>query len=213
MRVHITVNRLAAEQDRKRPCHMALRNPTHKSIKCINIGHKWKLSWHCLQTACIYLPRLGSMMTFGNINSTTPVSNPLSLQCQCPLAAAEPSSCTATGRHCSILSYINLGLGIHFTQILLCNFIFHPVSATNPSFELTSEPAMPSRHSKLSPYKHPPTLGVNMPRTRHRMRSRRGGSKGKLSLSPPSLASNTSSPSAQLPSDHYPNTRSGRGRS
>lgn len=209
--MHITVNSLVVEWDNKWLCHMALHNPAHQSIKSINIGHKWKLSRHCLQTACIYPPQLGLIVTSGNINSTTPVSNPLSLQCQFPLAEAKPSSCTATGKHCSILCCINLDPNIHFTQSLVCNFIFHPAFAANPSSQPTFEPDVPSHHSEPSRCKHPPTPSVNMPRTRHRMHSQRGGNRGKLSRSPPYLVFDTSSPSAQLPSYHYPNTRNGKG--
>lgn len=153
------------------------------------------------------------MVTFGEINSTAPVSYPLPLQCQCPQATTTPSSRTAMGRRCNILCCTDLCPRIHFTQSLIYNLIFHSVSVANPSSVTTSDPSTPSHHSEPSTCRHSPTLGINMPRTRHRMRSRKGGSGGRLPRSPLAPASETTSSSAPLTSGRYPNPRSGRCRS
>lgn len=179
---------------------MAIHNTAVHSKNFINSSHKWHLSRRCLQSPCIYPPRLSSMATSGEINSTAPISYSLPLQCQCPQVAAAPSSRTTTGRRCSMLCCTIFGPGLHYSQSLLCNLIIHSTSLANPP----SEP-YPNRNS--------PTPGVNMPRTRHRMWSRRGGNKGGSTRPPPYLASETTSSSAHQTTGRYPNTHSGRGRS
>ena len=57
----------------------------------------------------------------------------------------------------------------------------------------------------------PPTLASSMPRLRHRMRSCRGGTRGRPPSVSPSHSSNAPSRSSGLIAGNYPRTRSGRG--
>ena len=139
-------------------------------------------------------------MDDGRGNSVTPSP----LQSFCSTTAVRPCSCIATGRGCLISCYIELGNGIHLSRNSLYNLkttnfdllfnFFTPCSAsTHPHFPLSEKDTMP--------------------RLRHRMRCRRGGTKSYPWRTPSSSNSYSSSPSSEYFVGRYPNTRSGKGRS
>lgn len=112
--------------------------------------------------------------------------------------------------------------GAHSSHNLLCCFRTAS-SALNPAFEpqIPNSPA-PTSHfipRSVPPSPHQPISDqANMPRLCHKMRCRRGSSRGRA-IRPPSLSlfdstpSDSSSPSTTAHSEgRYPATRSGRGR-
>lgn len=134
---------------------------------------------------------------------------------------AEPSSRTTTRRCCKILCCIEMVEGAHFLHSLLCTLRSN-ASALNPGSTLRIiGPPAPSSHSipVISPCPRLPNLNqINMHHLHHRMRCRRGGSRGHA-IHPPSLSLSALTPSAAsspLTTSHlmgrYPATCSGRGR-
>lgn len=140
-------------------------------------------------------------------------------------SAAEPSLHTTMGICCRLLCCVDLGNGHHFSQSFLCHLRFE-VFTPSSSLDLNS----PAPHNTPSvALCLPPDLTIHrllqlsrrrIMRQHHRMRCRRGGSRGNAtrpSSLPPSVstspfASPPLSPSNYLFLGQYLDTRSGQGR-
>lgn len=149
-------------------------------------------------------------MASANHNSFIP---PL-LNCSCPPQATKLSSHTIIGRRCLILSYVDLGNGFHFSQTphYVMNYAQNSSALfLNSHFSPRDIFVSPTTNSEINTF---------MARTCHRLRSRRGGSRGSniYPLQRPTLnLLLLSLPLLPLipvvPSLKYPDTCSGRGRS
>ena len=110
--------------------------------------------------------------------SMPPRSPPL--QSYCPLEVVEPSSCTPTGRRCSLWCCIEFLSGHHYSQSFLCHLNLSAASGLTTTSELPSlwchRLASPSTQSAPHPYY------TTMPRLRHRMRWRRGSRRSHCSF-------------------------------
>lgn len=135
-------------------------------------------------------------------------SSPLAPLCL-PPQAAEPCSCTITGSRCWLLSCIDLGNGFHYSHSSLCNLDQAQTSSVHSLCRYSTNPSAANL-----------ALNPAMARIQHRMRSRRGGTRGGIIRPPTSPSSDSDSPDSSADNanphssfyGHYPDTRSGRGR-
>lgn len=184
--------------------HMATRVPFQSNLWKITIDLQATLLW----CSCQEIYSTHKAMASSNHNTSFP---PL-INYSCPPQAAELSSHTITGRCCWLLCCVDLGNGYHFSQMthseLNC--------AQNPYVFLLNNHSIP-RNPSASPINN---FDINtvMARTRHRVHSRRGGSRGGR-IHPHAtprleLASPSSSPSINHShgtfSGRHPATHSGR---
>lgn len=213
MRVNNKDNEVAVEWNGMWLDHMAFRSMAQWSKIGINSSHKCHLKRHHLPPISNHPPRLCADMNSRDNLTTAPIHHSLPLQRLCPQATAAPSSRTTTERRSHLLCCIDFDPRIHFIESLDCHLVFHSASAASPSAEQSTNSTEPLHHSEPNPERNSQTSEANMPRMRHRMRSRRGGSRGSLNRPHHSPVSDSTSSLAEQTTGCYPNTRSGRGHS
>lgn len=122
----------------------------------------------------------------------------------------EPSSCTLTGRRCSLRRCIEFLPGHHYSQSVLCHLHLSAASSLTTTSELQSRwchhPASSTTQSDIHPY------CATMPRLRHCMRCRGGNNRGGVARLLPSSQSCSLSSSLEHSWGRYPETHSSRGR-
>lgn len=147
-----------------------------------------------------------------SINTMAPIDrfvNPPLPHGVCSLQAAEPCIRTATGSRCLIRPCQDFGNGFHFLRSNHYLLDRGPTTPTHTQRRLSSNSSAINLDYIFA-----------MAHLRHRIRSRRGGTRGGFIRSQASTSSASDSPDSTTempnpliyPTHHYPNTRSGRGR-
>lgn len=100
------------QENDKQPSHVATRILLHANLWHNTINLQAPLIWCSGQDSC---SRLKAMANAGQ-NSFSPSP----LRCSCPPQAEDLNTCTVIGRRCWLLSCVDLGNNIHFTQTTRC---------------------------------------------------------------------------------------------